>query len=191
MITMREFLDTFNYRISEGGEYYWKCYGSNAYSISCWNGIHDNGGWSGNIVFDTLTQTVYEVEVADYTNDRAYRIINPEFKAAYYKEAGERGSSASQAWDDVNFVDLEVDDDWRTKACAIVEGREYDDRVSVEVEFSDEELFEYMKLAHAQDITFNQLVERAIKESVEEYERNPAQAKRRVKDFINAKNSVE
>jgi hypothetical protein len=35
------------------------------------------------------------------------------------------------------------------------------------MEFSDEELLTYMKLAHEQDITFNQLVERALREALD------------------------
>jgi predicted HicB family RNase H-like nuclease len=35
------------------------------------------------------------------------------------------------------------------------------------MEFSDQELLTYMKLAHEQDITFNQLVERALREAIE------------------------
>lgn len=191
MITMREFLEVFDYCISESGEFMWTCYGSDAYSLSTWNGLHDQGGWSGNIVFDTRNQTVYEIEVCDYTNERAYRLINPDFKDQYEQESKNRGLSPNQAWDDVNFIDLEVDDDWLEKARAIVEGREYDERIKVEVELPDDELFEFMKLAHEQDITFNQLVERAIRAAVEEYERNPQQALRRAKEFVNAKNSIE
>ena len=43
-----------------------------------------------------------------------------------------------------------------------------DDRAEIEVNFTDEELLTYMKLAHEQDITFNQLVERAIRRFIEE-----------------------
>ena len=35
------------------------------------------------------------------------------------------------------------------------------------MEFSDEELLTYMKLAHERDITFNQLVEQALREAID------------------------
>lgn len=39
---------------------------------------------------------------------------------------------------------------------------------SIEVDFSDEELLQYMKLAHEQDITFNKFVEIALRRAIEE-----------------------
>ena len=38
---------------------------------------------------------------------------------------------------------------------------------SIDVDFSDEELLQYMKLAHEQDITFNKLVENALRAAIE------------------------
>lgn len=39
---------------------------------------------------------------------------------------------------------------------------------SIEVDFSDEELLQYMKLAHNMDITFNKFVETALRRAIEE-----------------------
>lgn len=39
---------------------------------------------------------------------------------------------------------------------------------SIEVDFSDEELLQYMKLAHSMDITFNKFVETALRRAIEE-----------------------
>jgi hypothetical protein len=52
---------------------------------------------------------------------------------------------------------------------AIREGEDYDTRVLMPVEFSDEDLLKYMKLAHERDITFNQLVEEALLMAIEEH----------------------
>lgn len=43
-----------------------------------------------------------------------------------------------------------------------------DGRVEIEVDFTDEELLQYMKMAHEQDITFNQFVEQAIQRLIDE-----------------------
>lgn len=183
MITLKQWMETFNYRITEGDAYGWTCYGPNAQSLSAWNGLHDDGGWSGNIVFDTLNQTVYEVEVCDYTNERAYRIINPNFKKAYDAEAKSRGADADQAWDCVKFVDLEVYDDWLLKAEAIVDGQDYDTRVSIPIELPDNELLYLFKMAHERDMKFNDFVEDILKQALEKYERNPELAKKDVEEF--------
>jgi len=170
MITMKEWMELVDYRITEGGDYGWSCYGHNAYTLDSWNGVHGVGGYSFSIVFSTKSQKVYEVTVCDYTNDRAYRMINPKNVEKHRKEAEHKSELANQAWDDVDYVDLDVDDDFFQKALAIKDGESYDTRVQVPVDFSDEELLQYMKIAHERDITFNELVEDALRHAISEYE---------------------
>jgi hypothetical protein len=167
MITLKEWMELVDYRITEGSNYCWKCYGDNAYTLDSWNGDHE--GHSFSIVFDTKTQTVYEVQAHDYVHNRAYRLINPEFKSAHDRESKDRGVLENQAWDDVNYVDLDVDDDFFQKGLAIREGEDYDTRVQIEVNFDDAELLEYMKIAHDRDITFNELVEIALQEAIDQH----------------------
>lgn len=166
MITMHEFMETFNYRITEGNLYGWNCYGPNAYSLSTWNGEHDDGGWSGNIVFDTKTQAVYEVEVCDYTNERAYRMINPLYKKVYEAEAKKFGSDADEAWDCVKFVDLESADDWLEKAQSIVDGVDYDTRVEVPLDLDDDMILSLALEAHKRDVTLNKMVEHILQQAI-------------------------
>jgi hypothetical protein len=165
MITIKDFMEAVAYRISEGSKYEWNCYGSNAYILNYWN--QDHNGHDVGIIFDTLTYEVYEATAFDYQRERAYRLINPAYKQAYTNEAQERSVAMNQAWDEVNFIDLDVDQDFLDKVCAIISGEDYDTRVQVPVEFTDEELFRYMKLAHERDKTFNQLVEEALRYAIE------------------------
>jgi hypothetical protein len=168
MITMKEWMELVEYRITEGSDYGWQCYGSNAYMLDSWNGEHD--GHSFSIIFDSKDQTVYEVQAHDYVHNRAYRMINEDFQKKNRKEAKRRDVDRAEAWDDVNYVDLEVDDDFFQKCLAIREGEDYDTRVSVPVDFSDAELLKYMKLAHDRDMTFNDFVEEALRHALSEYE---------------------
>jgi hypothetical protein len=170
MITMKEFMELVDYKITEGSDYGWQCYGPNAYCLDSWNGVHGTDGYSFSIVFSTKTQKVYEVSMCDYTNDRAYRMINPKNVEKHRKEAESKSVLADQAWDDVDYIDLEVDDDFFQKALAIRAGEDYDTRIKVPVDFSDEELLQYMKLAHERDITFNKFVEEALRHALEEVE---------------------
>jgi len=165
MITMKEWMELVGYRITEGSDYMWQCYGSNAYALDSWNGEQD--GHSFTVIFDTKDQTVYEVQAHDYVHNRAYRMINEDFRKKNKKEAKKRDIDKDNAWDDVNYVDLDVDDDFIQKCLSIRAGEDYDIRVSVPMDFSDEELLTYMKLAHEQDITFNQLVEQALREAID------------------------
>lgn len=166
MITMQQFFETVNYRITEGSEYTWPCYGPNAYQLSAWNGVHECGGWSAEIVFSTKSQKVYQVEVCDYTNNRAYRLINPKYKDEYDAEVNSR-EIHDTAWDDVEFIDLDVELDFLEKLNAIVTGVVYDTRTQIQIDFTDAELMQYMKLAHAQDITLNQFIEQTLQTAIE------------------------
>lgn len=165
MITMRDFMLTVDYKITEGSEYCWQCYGPNAYRLDSWNQSQE--GHTISIVFDTKTQEVYEANAYDYRNNRAYRLINPEFKSAHDAEATERDVDIDQAWDDVSYVDLSTDEDFLEKASSIAAEEEYDTRVQMPVEFTDAELLTYMKMAHERDMTFNEFVEQALRAAID------------------------
>ena len=166
MLTVKEFMELVEYRITEGDSYLWKCFGNSAFNLSAWNG--DQDGWSMNMVFDTKDQTVYIVEVCDYARDRAYRMINPDYKMVHDAEALSRGVDYKEAWDDVNYVDLDTVEDFCQKAEAIRDGEDYDTRVDVPLTVPDDVLFELMKRAHEQDITLNQLVEQILWTAIED-----------------------
>lgn len=162
MITLKDWMELVNYKITDGSDYQWNCYGIDSHALDSWNGGYDEGGFSFGIIFDTRTQVVYEVSVCDYGRNRAYRIINPKYKQAHDSEAKTRSVSSCQAWDDVEYVDLDSDEDFLSKGQAIRAGLDYETRVTVAVDFTDEELLKYMKLAHERDITFNQFIELAL-----------------------------
>ena len=171
MITLKDFMEVVDYRITEGSDYQWHCFGSDAYRLDSWDG--DQDGHTFSIVFDTRTQEVYQVEAFDYKRERAYRMVNPEFKDAFDAEHVAR-DVLDMAWerDDgtpVKYVDLDVVEDFMEKAYAISNDQEYDTRVQIQVEFTDEDLLKYMKIAHEQDITFNQLVEIALQEAIDQH----------------------
>ena len=181
MLTLKEWMEITDYKITEGSDYTWECYGHNAYMLDSWNGEQD--GYSFTVIFDTQTQEVYEVQAHDYVRQRAYRMINEDFRKKNKKEARKRDIDRDQAWDNVDYIDLEVDDDFIQKCLAIRKGEDYDTRVSMPVDFTDEELLKYMKAAHEKDMTFNQYVEEALRYAIDEYNRDPEGMKQRAKDF--------
>ena len=153
MITLKEWMEVANYRITEGSDYY--AYGG-AYALDSWSG--DQDGHSLEIIFDQKTQTVYEVQACDYKHNRAYRLINEDYKE-------ERRDD--EAWDDVKWIDLECDDDWIQKALAIVAGENYDTRVSIPIDLPEAELMVLFKMAHDRDMTFNDFIEEVLREQLE------------------------
>jgi len=165
MITIRDFMETIEYRITEGSEYCWKCFGKNAFQIDSWSG--DVDGYTVSIVFDNKTQVVYLAEAFDYRRNRFYRLFNKDYEQAYRDEATERNSNANEAVDGVDFVDLDLDEDFLKKSRAIVKGDDYDTKVSITLGFPDDELLKYMIMAHEKDMKFNDFVEMVLKDAFE------------------------
>jgi len=104
---------------------------------------------SSSIIFDPKTFKVYGVEVCDYERENAYRIL-------------EGLEMDELAWDGVNFVDLETDEDFIEKMSAIVNQEDYDDRVVVPLNLEEEELCFLMKQAHNHGMTLNEYVEHLL-----------------------------
>jgi hypothetical protein len=177
---LKTFMEIANYRISEGSDYGWQCFGPNAYMLDSWNGDHE--GYSLSITFDTKTQVVYCVEACDYKNERAYRMINPEYKTAHALDVKTRGID-DNAWDMVEWCDLEVEEDFEEKARAIVAGEDYDTSVSIPLDLPDDLLLTAAMNAHRQNITLNEYINNALREMVNEFERDPDAVKARMSKF--------
>ena len=158
-------MEIVDYRITEGSDYMWQCFGPNAYRLDSWNG--DQEGHTISILFDTKTQEVFQVEAFDYRNQRAYRLTNPLWLQAF-KDECEHRDILDMAWekDDgtpVNYVDLEVEEDFIEKARAIVAQVDYDLRVQVPLTLDKDQMFELMQMAHRRDMTLNALVEEILR----------------------------
>jgi hypothetical protein len=164
MITIKDFMEVVDYRITEGADFLWQCFGPNVYCLDSWNGSHE--GHSIGITFDTKKQTVYKFEAHDYSKNNSYRWIHPDWKEICANEAKNRGVDHNEAWDEVRYTDLELAEDILEKARAIVAGVDYDTRVQVPLELPDSVLNKLFRIAHDQDITLNELVENILKEEL-------------------------
>lgn len=182
MITLKQWMETIDYRITEGTRFCWDCFGDNAYTLDSWNGEQDGSTLS--ITFDTQTQEVYEVQAHDYRNERSYRLVNPDYVQALKEEETARGNN-NFAWDGVKFTDLETDEDWLEKARAIFLGVDYDTRISVPLDIPDADMLKFMIAAHERDMTFNQFVEQALRNVIDEYQIDPEGVKSRAAAWKN------
>lgn len=157
--------EALNHHIIGGSEYQWDCYGPDVRYLD-----YESDYAHASVLFNILTQEVYEATVTSKDESvRPYRWFNPETKQDYIDECNQRGIDPKNAWDNVDWCDLETVDDFLDKAEAIFHGEEFDSRVQVPIELSDTELLEFMKLAHERDITFNQLVEEALWDAIEAF----------------------
>jgi len=188
MITMKEFMELVDYRITEGSKYGWECYGPNAYMLDSWNGEQD--GYSFTIIFDTKNHTVYEVQAHDYVHNRAYRMFNEDFLKKMKKEAKRRNVSKKEAWDDIEYVDLAVDDDFIQKSLAIKAGEDYDTDVLIPLDLPDDLLLLAFKQAHIENMTFNDWINKMLRDFVDkvekgQYNKNKADADKFKKEHYN------
>ena len=165
---MKEWMEVVGYRITEGSDYTWECFGTHAYTLDSWNGDHN--GHSFSITFDTKTQEVFEVMAHDYLRSRAYRMINPDYVKKHKKECKRRDCNLDEAWEDVNYVDLEVDDDFIQKCLAIRAGADYDTSVSVPLDLPDDLLMFAFKAAHAENMTFNDWMNKMLRGFIDKVE---------------------
>lgn len=154
MINLKQWMEICNYKVTEGGEY--SPGTARIYSLDSWSGTQD--GYSLFIGFDTNTQEVYTVEVHDYKNERSYRLINPDF-AEHFKD--------TEAYDGIEFTDLEVDEDFIEKATAIINGEEYNTGILVQLDLPDSMMLELFKLAHEANMTFNEYVNMILRNMVD------------------------
>ena len=158
--------NTFQHRISGGDEYLWTCW-PDARFIE-----YESEHAHASVVFSSLTQIVYNAEISvkpiNNIEDKypPYRWLNPRFKDAMIAEATKRGISINEAWDDVMWCDLEVEEDFLEKAEGIFTGKEIDTRVQVHLDLEDDLMLQLAMNAHEQDITLNKMVERILNEVI-------------------------
>lgn len=161
--------ETFQHRITGGSEYGWDCYGSNTWSID-----YTSKYAHGYVIFDTVTQRVYEVNVSpafgawgtDEHEPKPYRYIDPDYRLSHATEAEDRNVAFNQAWDDTNWVDLETEEDFIEKATKMFIGETFDTRVSVPLDLDNETILILTMEAHKRDITLNQMVEELLREMI-------------------------
>ncbi len=184
MTHLKDFIEAIEYKVTGGSEYQWDCFGPNARYLDCDETEDSSSTYHASAIFDSITQQVYSIEVWDYANDREYRWIDKAYIKDHMKACTEHEVDVYESLDNLNYIDLDVAEDILEKVNAIINRVDYDTRVKVPVDFSDEDLLQYMKLAHEMDITFNELVERAIKAAIEDFERNPKEFKENAERFI-------
>lgn len=153
-----------DFRITDGSEYLWKCYPSARFVTLASEYAEIS------VIHSTVSGTVYEVTVCvtlDHEDEGnplpAYRWIHPEWKAAYEDEAHSRNIDPKICYDDVNWVDLELEDDFLSKARDMFGGKfDFDKRVQIELDLPDDLFVVIARQAHKLDITFNQYISRLL-----------------------------
>lgn len=127
------FLNAINFKITEGSEFCWKCFGPNARYLDSDSPTTES---SVSCIFDSKTHVVYQADVYDERDDPEtvnYTWVNPAYKEAYLQEHAERGILPFNE----NTVELELYSDALSKIAAVVNNTPIDRRITFEVDFGD------------------------------------------------------
>ena len=93
-LTLLKYLESVEYKITDGFEYGWSCFGPNAWQYSTENTDDDDNFYVFNIVFDTKTCIVYMAEFIYYAEplhtQNCLVWFNPATKNSYDTEYKKR-----------------------------------------------------------------------------------------------------
>lgn len=164
-MNLHEFFTLFNYKITDGSEFLWKCFGDHARSIEL-----SNDNVVGLVVFSKLTQEIFQAEVYNETAAIAYRWMSPVNRDAYRSECTTRNVSFSEAWDGCDFIDVETPEAFMKKAQNLIDGEKPDECDEVEIKLSNDEIVALSLEAHKRNITLNEMMNVALREMLDKIE---------------------
>lgn len=103
---MKNYLDGVKYKIQEGFEYGWKCFGKNAFALNTEVKREYRFVCSAQVIFNNKNQTLYEVSFWDYIERRVFRWINPMFVSKVKREYKDRNLCFQTASDEMKYEDV-------------------------------------------------------------------------------------
>ena len=107
-------------------------------------------------------------------------MINPDYIKKQGKEAKARDVNPNEAWSEVDYVDLEVDDDFIQKCLAIKAGEYYSTDITVPIELDNDSILQAALAAHERGITLNAYINMALADLVEKVKSGEIN-----KDYVN------
>lgn len=163
--------EAFDHKITSGSDYGWNCFPDARFLD------YESDYAYVTVLYSTVTQEIYQADASVkremWSEDSApYRWTNPLFNDAYLAEAKERNVDPDQAWDDIKWISLEVEEDFLEKATAMFNGDEWDERVQVPLDLEDDLVLQLAMEAHKRDITLNKMVEIVLREAIDRYNVN-------------------
>jgi hypothetical protein len=159
--------ETLDHKIVGGSDYQWECYGPNARFLD-----YESKYAYCTVVYNSETSEIYQAEVsvnrpAWDTDKKPYRWLNPNTKDSLFAESAKRNIDVQFAWDDVKWIDLEVEEDFLEKAKAMFNGVEFDTRIQMPINLDDGLMLKLCMEAHKRDITLNKMIEILLQETID------------------------
>jgi len=164
---LKDVNEALDHKIVGGSEYQWNCYPEARFMD------YESEYAHVGVLFSTDTQVIYCAEINDKENKyKPYRWLNPEYKDAFLDEAKQRGVDPNYAWDDTEWLDLELAEDWLEKASAIFNGQEFDDRILISLDLENDVILQLSMEAHKRDITLNKMIDIVLQTAIDQHRVN-------------------
>jgi hypothetical protein len=165
---LSEVIKAAKFKIDEGSEYLWNCYGVNARLLDFSKDKNAIDEGSVSCVFDDKTQQVYEVTI--FTRDnKSYRWIDPDYVDALKNECNKR-DIPFEFWGDDNenkWVNLDHTKDVFRKVEQVIETGNCDDDVTIDIDIDDESMLKLCLMAHERNITLNELMTEILQDAID------------------------
>lgn len=158
---LQDIITAAQFKISEGAEYQWACYGKNARFLDFQSDFEDV---SASCIFDSQNQTVYEASL--YIGEKAYRWLNPYFSKAMYSESFERDIDPREFCEVCHFCDCEVPEDLLEKTTDAFNTGTCSDDIVIPINLTEEQEELFSRLPDGTDL--NEFVLQALTEKIAE-----------------------
>ena len=111
MISIKDWMEGVQYRVSDVWDFNWDCFGKNAVGLTSEWG--DDGGRTYTVIYDPNSQEVFEVCSYSSLDCTALRWINPKYKKAYFAEEKLRGVDNIFDFEDIiHFTEVKSPRGW-------------------------------------------------------------------------------
>jgi hypothetical protein len=177
-MNIKELLERVNYQFGSGGKFQWDCYGPDAFFIDFQT--VDFTPCGGAII--NSTGRVFEAHIEVPGEPICYKWVDPVFVQPYVEEAKRRNIDPNNAWDDVRYTDLDLEEDFLEKFDAIIHNRDFDRRILVPMDLSKEQLHQLFTLAHEADMSLNDFVAFILRRKIEQLKNPKKKEKKKYKE---------
>jgi hypothetical protein len=155
---LKKILKLFDYRISEGSEFLWDCFGPNARYLD-FNGP-DSMQNSVGVVYDTITTKVYQIDFCCESVDDVYTWVDPEYEVAHHRECTARNvERTNQCYSKQSFLTMALD---------AYHGRVPDTDLALDIDLnlSAGDVHQLHLMSVEKGITFDELVNEALAQEI-------------------------
>ena len=163
---IKEILELMNYQLASTTDYLWTSFGENA---KFWDFYDTEENETCTAITNSKMEVVCLEAFCDYLDEpKMYRWVDEKYKESFMNENNEKSYEENE----YRIIDCETCDDILTKMKAILNRQNFDQRIKVPIELSDDLFLFVAKQAHEKDITFNQEMEHVLKTIIEKEKLN-------------------